>query len=142
MKTFATKTTIRATPDAIWGLLTDGSAYPSWNETVTKVDGKIAFGEKVTIHAKISPGRAFPVKLTELVQNQKMVWTARMPLGLFQGQRTYTLTPASDGTVEFSMVEIFSGPLSPMIEKQVPKELQGDFEKFAACLKKRAEEGK
>jgi hypothetical protein len=61
-----------------------------------------------------------------------------MPLGLFKGERIFTLTERSDGAVEFSMRESFSGLLSPLIERSIP-DLQPAFDEFAADLKKRAE---
>lgn len=138
MKTFSVSTSIRATPEAIWRILTDASNYPAWNTTVTKVDGQIAPGEKVTVHAKISPGRAFPVKVTEFVPGKRMVWSGGMPLGLFKGERTFTLAAQPDGKVEFAMREVFSGLLAPLIEKSIP-DLQPAFDEFAAALKRRAE---
>ena len=139
MKRFATRTLIRASPETVWQLLTDGPGYPAWNGTVTKVDGTIAAGEKITVHAKISPGRAFPVKVAQWEPNHRMVWANAMPLGLFKGERTFTLSP-QDGGVEFSMQEVFSGLLSPLIEKSIP-DLQPAFDAFAADLKARAEQG-
>jgi hypothetical protein len=138
MKSFQTTTTIRATPEAIWALLTDAPGYPAWNTTVERVEGRIALNEKVTVHAKISPGRAFPVNVVEFVPAQRMTWSSGMPLGLFKGERKFTLTPRPDGHVEFAMREAFTGLLAPLIGKSIP-DLQPVFEEFAANLKKRAE---
>lgn len=138
MKTFETKTSIRATPEKLWSILTDGPSYASWNTTFHKLEGRIALGEKLALHVKVSP-RVFKVKVTELIPNQKMVWADGMPLGLFRGERTYTLTPKADGAVEFHMIEVFSGLLEPLISKSIP-DLKPAFEEFAACLKKKAEE--
>ena len=140
MKTFATTTTINAAPEKIWALLTDAPKYPGWNTTVDRVEGRIAPGEKIKVHAKISPGRAFPVKVTEFVPNQRMVWASGMPLGLFKGQRTFTLVPRAGGAVEFSMREEFTGLLEPLISKSIP-DLTPAFEEFAAALKRKAEAG-
>jgi hypothetical protein len=65
MKAFAVKTSIRATPEHIWALLTDAASYTRWNHTVEKVDGKIARGERITVHPKINASRAFPIKVAE-----------------------------------------------------------------------------
>lgn len=137
MKTFESAITIDAEPAAIWAILTDAAAYPAWNTTVTKVEGTIGLGEKIKVFAKISPDRAFPVKVAELVPNAKMVWSGGMPLGLFKGERTFTLTP-KDGAIEFSMREVFSGLLSPLIERSIP-DLQPAFDEFARALKRAAE---
>jgi hypothetical protein len=137
MKTFETSTLIRARPERVWELLTDGPSYPSWNTTVARLDGRIAAGEKITVHAKVSPGRAFPVKVQELSPFERMVWAGGMPLGLFKGVRTFTLTPQGDA-LRFEMREVFSGLLSPLIERSLP-DLQPAFDEFAQALKRKAE---
>jgi hypothetical protein len=139
MKTFSVSTSIAAPPEAVWGILTDAPRYTSWNTTVDKVEGRIAPGEKITVRTKLNPGRAFPVKVTGFVPGKRMVWTGGMPFGLFKGERTFTLTPNGSGAVEFRMSEVFSGPLSPLIERSIP-DLQPMFNGFAAALKARAEE--
>jgi len=138
MTSFSSSIVIQAAPEAIWQVLTDALAYPQWNTTVTRVDGTIALGQKITVHAKVSPGRAFPVMVVVLEEPRRMVWSAGMPLGLFKGERLFTLQPKADGGVEFGMREEFSGLLAPLITKSIP-DLQPTFDEFAACLKARAE---
>ncbi len=138
MKRFSTSTIIHAPADAIWALLTDAAGYAAWNSTVDRVVGTIAAGGKVIVHAKASPGRAFPLTVIEFVPSQRMVWSGGMPLGLFTGARTYTLTPQPGGGVEFAMREEFSGALAPLITRSIP-DLQPAFDQFAADLKRRAE---
>jgi hypothetical protein len=137
MKSFATRTMIQATPDVIWRILTDAPSYPAWNSTVTLVDGRIALGEKVTVHVKMSPGRAFPVTVVAFDAPRRMVWSGGMPLGLFKGERTYELRPIGAG-VEFAMREEYTGIMAPLIATSIP-DLQPAFDEFAACLKARAE---
>lgn len=139
MKSFATSTVIQATPQAVWSVLTDAAQWTKWNTTVDKVEGKIAAGEKIKVYAKLSPGRAFPVKVSTFDAPNRMVWTGGMPLGLFKGERTYTLTPKAGG-VEFFMREAFTGPMAPLITKSIP-DMQPAFEEFAAALKRRCEQG-
>jgi hypothetical protein len=86
MKAFAVKIMIRATPERIWQLLTDAPGYTSWSNTIDKVDGKIAPGERVTVHPKINPGRSFPVKVTKFGVPQGRAWTGGMPLGTLPGR--------------------------------------------------------
>lgn len=139
MKFFTVTTAIRSSPERIWALLTDAAQYPAWNKTVDKVDGRIAAGESITVHAKISPGRAFPVKVAEFEPAQKMVWSGGMPLGLFKGERTFTLTPGTSGETRFSMREEFTGLLAPLIGRTIP-DMQPAFDEFAANLKNAAEQ--
>jgi len=137
VKSFAATTTINATAEAIWAILTDAPAYPTWNTTVSSIDGRIAPGETVTVHAKIAPGRAFPVKVVTFEAPRRMVWSSGMPLGLFKGERVFELVPSSGG-VAFSMREEYTGAMAGMIAKSIP-DLQPAFDEFAACLKARAE---
>jgi uncharacterized protein YndB with AHSA1/START domain len=137
MKAFESKIRIAAPADRVWSLLTDAAGYPSWNTTVTGIDGQIVLGGKITVHAKINPGRAFPVTVSELVPDERMVWSGGMPLGLFKGVRTFTLTP-DGGAIVFHMREVYSGLMSPLIVKSIP-DLQPAFDEFAAALKTRAE---
>ncbi len=130
--------TIHATRERIWSILTDAERYPSWNTTVDRVEGRIRPGEKIKLYVKLSPGRAFPVTVTEFVASAKMVWSGGMPLGLFTGERTFSLTQVSPEAVEFSMTEVYSGLLSPLIEGSLP-DMQPAFEEFALGLKRCAE---
>ena len=112
--------------------------WTKWNPTVTKLEGKIEAGGKVSVYTKLSPGRAFPAKVSVFEPSKKMVWTGGMPLGLFKGERTFTLSPTVDG-VEFTMREEFTGLMAPLITKSIP-DLQPSFDEFAAALKARCEQ--
>ena len=35
------ETTIRATPEIVWAILTDARNFPRWNSTVTAIEGEI-----------------------------------------------------------------------------------------------------
>jgi hypothetical protein len=138
LKTFSTKTLINARSDAIWSILTDAPRYPDWDTGVERIEGRIASGEKIKVFSKLSPGRAFPIKVTEIEPGRGMKWSSGMPLGLFKGERTFRLTPQADGQTEFFMEEIFSGVLLPLIGRSLP-DFGPIFEQFAADLKRRAE---
>ena len=135
---FSAVTVINASPETIWEILTDAAAYPEWDPNVERIEGRIAPGEKVTAYTKLSPGRAFPAKVTEFVPGQKMTWSGGMPLGLFKGVRTFSLEPLDNGSVKFTLHEVFSGPLLPLIGRSIP-DLTPSFEDFVAGLKSRAE---
>lgn len=106
---------------------------------VDAVEGQIAPGEKITIRTQAAPGRAFPAKVTEFTPGRRLVLTGGMPLGLFQGVRSYALTPSEDGGTRFHMREDYSGPLLGLIWRTMP-DLSPWFTRFAAGLKHRAEQ--
>jgi hypothetical protein len=138
MKEFSATTTIAASPETIWSILTDAPRYPEWEPTVDRIEGTIAHGNKITAYTKLSPGRAFPVTVSTFEPGQKMVWSGGMPLGLFKGERTFTLTPQGNGTVQVMVKEVFSGPLLPLIGRTLP-DLNQAFAQFVDGLKQRAE---
>ena len=49
-------------------MLTDASSYADWDSGVVRVEGRIAPQEKIKVVSEANPGRAFPVKVTELSQ--------------------------------------------------------------------------
>ena len=130
--------TISATPETIWGFLTDAPSYPSWDPSADRIEGTIAPGETIKAYSKLSPGRAFPAKVTEFIPGQKMTWSGGMPLGLFKGVRTFTLNSQEEKPVEFTLREEFSGLLLPLFSKTIP-DLTKTFENFVAGLKRVAE---
>jgi hypothetical protein len=140
MKSYDASATIRASSDAIWEILTDARSYTEWDSGVERVSGTIAKGETITVVSKANPGRAFPVQVTEFQPGRRMVWSGGMPLGLFKGVRTFTLSPESDGVTAFTVREEYTGPLLPMIWRSMP-DLGPSFDQFATGLKSRAERG-
>ena len=138
MKYFEATADIHSHSDKIWKLLTDAEAFPTWNPTVDRVEGTISSGQTIKVFVKVNPGRAFPVKVTQFEAGRRMVWSGGMPLGLFKGERTYDLTPVSEGLVRFKMREEYSGPMLSMIWSTIP-DLGPSFDEFARSLKKAAE---
>src|SRR5580704_7239324 len=115
----AIRATIHASPDRIWALLTDAAAFPRWNSTVTSIEGQIAEGQTLKL------------------KGRSMIWSDGMA-PMFKGVRTFTLTPNSDGSTEFSMKEEFSGLMLPMIKGSLP-DFAPVFETYVKDLKRAAE---
>lgn len=138
MKYYEARSNIKASPQKVWQVLTDGEKYPTWDSGIEKFEGKIAPGATVKLFVKVNPGRAFPLKVTELAADRRMVFSGGMPLGLFKGVRTYTLDPDATGGTDFHMREEYTGPLLGMMWKSIP-DLRPSFQQFADGLKKKAE---
>ena len=139
MRFFEASSQIDASPDTIWAILVDGAHYPDWDSGVVSVDGRIAMGETIKVVSAASPGRTFPVTVSEFSATRSMTWSGGMPLGLFKGVRTFTLSPGSDGTTQFRVREEYSGPLLPLMWRSMP-DLGPSFAQFAGGLKRRAEQ--
>ncbi|HYG16807.1 MAG TPA: SRPBCC domain-containing protein [Bacteroidia bacterium] len=128
---------ITANPDKIWKLLTDAAGYTRWNSTIKSLEGNISKGNKIKLRAKLDEKRVFTLTVAEMEPMKKMVWKSGAA-PMFKGVRTYTLTPNPDGTTDFTMAEVFTGIMLPMIAGSLPDFSQA-FEQFAADLKRAAE---
>jgi uncharacterized protein YndB with AHSA1/START domain len=137
MKAFEASTTINAPADRVWAVLVDTPAWPEWDPSCERIEGKVAPGATIKAFSKLAPGRAFPVKVSELVPNERMIWTGGMPLGLFRGVRSFTLAPEGGGT-KFAVREVFSGPMLALIGRSLP-DMSEAFQGFVRGLKKRSE---
>src|SRR6185503_17182749 len=115
MKTFSVTTSIRATPETIWKILTDARGFPGWDSTYTWIDGRIALGETITLHHRSIKPPLLRMKVSVFEPNQRMVWTGRMPEAVFKGERIFNLSPRDGGMVEFSMRLVFHGLMAPVI---------------------------
>ena len=138
MKTWSATGTILAPPDRIWAILTDAARFPEWDPWADRIEGTIGPGARITAYTKLSPNRAFPVTVTEFEPGRRMTWTGGLPLGLFKGVRTFTLSSQADGSTSFTVREEFSGPLLPLFTRSLP-DMSQPFADFVAGLKARAE---
>ncbi len=141
MRAYEATSTIAASTESVWSVLVDGTTWPRWDSGVDSVEGRIAPGETVRIRSQAAPGRTFPVRVTTFEPSRRLVFTGGMPLGLFTGVRTFTLTPGdADGTATFHLREEYTGPLLGLIWRSMP-DLGPSFRQFADGLKQRVEAG-
>ena len=134
MKSFSATTTINASPETIWEILTNANGYPDWDPGIDRIEGHIALGEKVKFFTKLNPSRASAVRVTTFEPGRKMVLIGGVPFGLFKSERTHTLTANADGTTIYLTREVFSRSLLPLFGSKIP-DLTEYFEKSAAGLK-------
>jgi uncharacterized protein YndB with AHSA1/START domain len=139
MKEYVTTSIIAASPERVWAVLADADAYQGWNPEIVGVEGRFALGARITARVRLGDGavRAVPQRVVEFDPPRRMVWEGGLPLGLFVGRRTFTVTPAANG-VEFRMHLRMSGPLSSMILRSVG-DRQPEIDRFSAALKRQAE---
>jgi uncharacterized protein YndB with AHSA1/START domain len=139
MKEYTSTSIIGASPEAVWTVLTDGGGYREWNPEIIRVEGRIALGERITAHVRLGDGaiRAVPLRVSALEPPHRMEWTGGLPLGLFVGRRTFTLTDTPGGA-EFRLHLHMSGLLAPLILKSVG-DRQPEIDSFSTALKLRCE---
>jgi hypothetical protein len=136
---FVTRTTIKATAERVWRILTDPAGYAEWNPEIVGLAGTMAAGGRIEARVKVGGGaiRTVPMRVTAFEGPLRMEWTGGLPLGLFTGRRIFTLTPAADA-VEFRMLVQMIGPLASLMVRAVG-DRQTEIDGFSAGLKARAE---
>lgn len=128
---------IDAKPEDVFAVLTDAARFTAWNSTLTRLEGKIAVGEKLAIEAKAAPGRTFRPKVAELESPRRMVWSdGAAPF--FKGVRTFSLEAKDGGKTELVMSEEFAGIMLPMIKGSLP-DFGPIFDQYVADLKREVE---
>lgn len=140
-KTFRLETSvsihIKSTPEKIWNIMTKAEDFPKWNSTIISLDGKIALKEKIKLVSYLDPKRVFNIKVSKMEPYTKMVWSDGFA-PMFRGIRTFTFTPQPDGSTIFTMTEVMTGAMLPMIKGSLP-DFRESFERFATDLKTEAE---
>jgi hypothetical protein len=116
--------------------MTNAGDFPRWNSTIKSIEGVIAAGQTIKLVAAISPGRVFNLSVIEFLPEKRMVWSDGN--AMFKGVRTYTLEPKPDGTTDFSMAEVYTGLMLPMIAGSLP-DFGPVFEQYLSDLKREAE---
>jgi hypothetical protein len=129
---------IASSSGAVWAVLADGAAWPSWDSGAGGAGGQIAPGEKITIRSQAAPGRAFPVKGTDFGPPARLRFGGGMPLGPFGGARTCEVSPDATAGTASRVREHYTGPLPGLTWRSMP-DLGPSSGRFARGLKRRVE---
>ena len=133
---YAAGVSISASVGRVWSLMTHASDFPRWNTTVKRIEGQIAAGQMIKLVATVAPNRVFNLSITEFSPQQKMVWSDGN--AMFKGVRTYTFSPKSASSTDFTMSEVYTGLMMPMIAGSLPN-FSPIFAQYLIDLKREAE---
>lgn len=138
---YSTVVHIDAAPKTVWKALTDAAAYEKWNPEINGIAGRFEPGRKFTVRVKITGGqiRSVTMRVTTFDPPAHMVWTGGLPLGLFVGRRTFTVSSQGTGA-EFRMHLSMTGPLARLILSTLG-DRQPEIDSFSAALKAHIEAG-
>jgi len=137
---------IAATDERVWQVLTDLPAYPQWNPFVTRAEGTLAPGARLSlsllpVNALVRP--KMQVTVVELAPRQRMGLRGRMdPLGLpglLEVELTITIAP-HDGGVRLWQDSHITGLLVPLVTGALNRRRLAAFHAMNAALKQRSEE--
>ncbi len=130
-----TKIDIAAPPEDVWQHLVDLSAYRAWNPFITEAAGKVAVGERLTIHARAGD-RASTLRPTVTVADPDRVfeWIGRLGVpGLFSGRHRFELIPTATGC-RLVHSETFTGLLVRPLRRSLETSTRAGFEAMNDAL--------
>jgi len=142
MKTVSSTVEINASPERVWGVLTDLPGHASWDPFITSISGALVPGQKLNVRIEPPGSRptSFKPTVTSVVENRELAWLGRLVMpGLFDGAHRFTLEPTQTGTKVLAS-ESTSGLLVSLSPGLLHHTQQG-FEELNAALKRRTEEG-
>ncbi|MXP00614.1 SRPBCC domain-containing protein [Altererythrobacter xixiisoli] len=134
-----TSARIAAPPQRVWAVLSDGAAYPQWNPFITRFDGVLAPGRRVTMTLTPRTGQAMEIspQLVRVRPGRELRWRGELILpGVFDGEHYFILAPTDAGGTRLTHGERFSGMLPWLIGVE---RFRGDFEALNRALARRAE---
>lgn len=133
---------INASPEKVWGILSDTASYPDWNPFIVKIEGELKVGQKFSMSAQL-PGKkpmALTPVLTRFDPNQGLTWIGKIVAGaIFAGEHWFTIEPVGEGKTRFGHGENFSGILAPLILATVMKDAEAVYRSLNEAMKARAE---
>lgn len=136
-KEIKTHIRINASPENVWAVLTDFSAYPEWNPFVKSLTGEVAVGKRIKI---VLPGMTFTPKVLAINPNQEFRWLGNLFFpGLFDGEHRFLLVDNGDGSTTLHHTEKFGGILVGLFSKMLDTETIQHFEAMNRALKARVE---
>lgn len=137
-----TEIVIRATAEAVWGVLTDFARYPEWNPFIFSIDGKLTAGERLTVRFAREGSKNVTfrprVLYTEVLREVRWLGHLMLPL-LFDGEHSFVMEPIGDGSVRFVQREIFTGFLVPLFWRDLDTHTREGFRHMNRALKERVE---
>jgi uncharacterized protein YndB with AHSA1/START domain len=132
---------IAAPPEAVWRVLEDVEAWPTWTASMTSVSrertGPLAVGERVRVKQPRLPATDWTV--TDVTPPRSFTWTAK---GL--GVRTragHVIEPAGDGRVVVTLTLDQGGPIGEVVGRLGGGVVRRYLDMEAAGLKARSEQG-
>ena len=141
MKEIKTEISINASPEKVWGILTDFENQSSWNPLIRSISGdkKVGGNLKVSIQLGEGGGMTFKPKVLVFSEKKELRWKGKLLItGLFDGEHYFILKSIDNNITQFIHGEKFSGILVGLFGKMLDKTKEG-FELMNRSLKTECE---
>ena len=137
-----TEIIINASREKVWSVLTNFSAYPTWNPFITSIKGELKVGGRLE-NTMMNNGKkfVFKPKVLSVVPGKYFDWLGSLVVkGIFDGHHFFEIEEAGPSQVKLSQGENFGGLLSGYILKKVGADTRNNFIKMNQAIKTLAEQ--
>ena len=135
-------TQIDAPVDSAWSVLSDTSAYGSWNPFVKRLDGQLAPGETIEVTMALAGRKPQELKprIVGFEPGRSFEWLGQIgPRGVFDGRHRFELRPLTDERCELVQSEVLSGALVPFFKGMLTGSTPAAFVALNEAFKARVE---
>ncbi len=143
MKELRTEIEINASVEAVWEVLMDFDAFPTWNPFIQSISGKATEGSGLNVRIVPPGGQAmtFHPKVTQVRAGCEFRWLGHLGMpGIFDGEHIFQLEALADQRTKFVQRECFRGLLLPLFWKTLNSKTRTGFEQMNQSLKHRVEQ--
>ncbi|MFI8917354.1 SRPBCC family protein [Streptomyces sp. NPDC053513] len=138
---------IQASPEEVWEVLTDFSAYPQWNPfmtsaQVTSPGGRLEKGARlrIVLHDASGDMTFTPEVLTDL-PGTELRWLGKMGPGwIADGEHRFAIEQIRPGRVRLTQSERFTGVAVPFAQGMLKSNTLPQFHAMNKALAQRAEQ--
>lgn len=134
-----TITTIDATPEVVWDVLTDVDSYDRWNPMIRKLRGAFVPGETIRFALRLSKTIDAPISAEVVAarRGQSLRWVGPAPRWsrrIASGEHYFELAELAGGKTRLEHGESFRGLIVPARGARVAAAMQPAYERFNAAL--------
>jgi hypothetical protein len=138
-----TEIVIGADAEAVWKVLTDFDRYIEWNPFISGIEGRLASGERLTVHFARDGSKGVTFRPTVLYAEKlrEVRWLGHLILPLlFDGEHRLVIDPIDEKHVRFTQREVFTGLLVPLLWRDLDTNTRQGFQRMNRALKERVEQ--
>ncbi|MFI7611194.1 SRPBCC family protein [Nonomuraea terrae] len=142
MRQIRTEIHISATPEQVWAILVNFTAYPEWNPLTPGLRGEPVAGSRLTLPTTFIPGSSVTVPMRATVEEvtppRRLAWRSNVIApGIASSLHAFELTPDAGGTHVLHR-ETVTGVMAPVVWPMVSR-FAPQFDQLNRKLKERAE---
>ncbi|BAU82481.1 cyclase/dehydrase [Streptomyces laurentii] len=127
---------IDATPEEVWHVLTDFSAYDDWNPFMVSAEGTAEPGAVLHLVMRDKTGdMAFDPTVRAAEPGRELRWLGRVGPGwIFDGEHRFLIEPLANGRVRLTQSERFTGVAVPFFQSMLHTATLPQFEAMNRAL--------